>query len=177
MTAETAEPQEGRTEQKTRSGSYQEIRSSIVIDAPIEVVWEVAHSPDTFVEGIDWVSEAWIEDGDHLREGSVYVERAKPGLREGTYRWEITSYEPPTRSVHYHKSGGLEAELEVVCEAIDEEETRYTQILRFRAFPAFRPLGYLLERTVMKKDMQRDFDTMILPNFKRIAERRVTVRE
>jgi hypothetical protein len=177
MTAQAAESQAGSTAQKIRSGSSQEIRSSIVIHAPVDVVWEVAHSPETFVEGIDWVSEAWIEDGDHLREGSVYAERAKPGFREGTYRWEITTYEPPTRSVHYHKSGELEAELEVVCEAIDDEETRYTQILRFRALPAFRPLGYLLERTVMKRNMQRDFDTMILPNFKLIAERRVTERE
>jgi hypothetical protein len=35
----------------------------------------------------------------------------------------------------------------------------------------FRPLGYVLERTVMRRGMQRDFDEMILPNFKRLAER------
>lgn len=138
------------------------------------MVWEVAHDPDAFVEGIDWVHEVWIEDGDHLREGSVYVERAKPGLREGTYRWEVTTYEPPNRSTHYHESGELEAELQVVCEALDDDRTRYTQVLRFRALPAFRPLGYLLERTVMRRRMRRDFDEMILPNFGRIAERRAS---
>jgi hypothetical protein len=157
-----------------RSGGYREVRSSIGIDAPTEVVWEVAHDPATFVEGIDWVYEVWIEGEDHLREGSVYVERGKPGFREGTYRWEVTTYEPPDRSVHYHRSWELEAELQVVCEALDDERTRYTQILRFRALPAFRPLGYLLERTIMKRNMQRDFEEMILPNFKRMAERRMT---
>lgn len=169
-----ADSPERSTREKTLSSNYQEVQSSIVIDAPIEVVWEVAHDPTTFVEGIDWVYEAWIEDEDHLGEGSVYIERAKPGLKEGTYRWEITTFEPPHRSTHYHTSGELEAELQVVCEAIDDETTRYTQLLRFRALPAFRPLGYLLERTVMKRNMKHDFDDMILPNFKRIAEQRVT---
>jgi hypothetical protein len=42
----------------------------------------------------------------------------------------------------------------------------------FRALPAFRPLGYVLERTVMKRQMRRDFDRMILPNYKALAEAR-----
>ena len=174
-TVDTAEP-DTETGGNTLSGRYQELRSSVDVDAPVEVVWDVAHDPPAFVEAIDWVSDAWIEDGDRLREGSVYVERARPGLREGTYRWTVTAYDPPNRSVHYHGSGELEAELRVSCEALDEETTRYTQVLRFRALPAFRPLGYLLERTVMKRNMQRDFDDMILPNFKRIAERRFADR-
>lgn len=44
--------------------------------------------------------------------------------------------------------------------------------MRLRAYPVFRPLGWLLERTAMKWKMQRDFERMILPNYKRIAERR-----
>ena len=151
---------------------YQEVRSNIIIDAPIEVVWEVANDPASFVAGIDWVYEAWPEDGQPLAEGSVYIERGKPGLRTGEYRWEVTVFEPPRRSVHYHKSGELEAELEVLAESVDVDTTRYTQVLHFRALPAFRPLGYILERTVMKRKMQRDFDEMILPNFKTMAEMR-----
>ena len=156
------------------SGNFQQVESSIVVDAPIEVVWEVANDPASFVAGIDWVYEAWTEDGEPLGEGSVYIERGKPGMREGEYRWKVTSFEPPGRSVHYHKSGELEAELEVLAESIDSDTTRYTQVLRFRAFPAFRPLGFVLERTVMKRKMQRDFEEMILPNFKAMAEMRAT---
>lgn len=153
------------------------VESSIEIDAPIDLVWEVTADPATFVEGIDWVYEAWWEDDGPTGVGSVYYERAKPGLREDTYRWEITAHEPPNRAVHYHESGELEAELEVRLEPIDDGTTRYTQIMRFRALPAFRPLGYVLERTVMKRKMQRDFDEMILPNFKRLAEERMAVSE
>jgi uncharacterized protein YndB with AHSA1/START domain len=148
----------------------QRVRSSIDIDAPIERVWAVVTDPAAFPEAIDWVSEAWTEDGGPLDEGSVYFERGKPGLREGTYRWEVTVCEPPRRTVHYHRSGELEAELELLLEPIDDGATRYTQLLRFRSLPAFRPLGYVLERTVMRRGMQRDFDEMILPNFKRLAE-------
>jgi hypothetical protein len=44
--------------------------------------------------------------------------------------------------------------------------------MHLRAFPGFRPLGWLLERTAVRWKMQRDFERMILPNYKRIAERR-----
>jgi uncharacterized protein YndB with AHSA1/START domain len=147
------------------------VRSSIDIDAPIERVWETVTDPASFPEAIDWVFEAWIDGEGPLEEGSTYVERGKPGFREGSYRWEVTVCEPPRRTVHYHRSGELEAELELTLEPIDDETTCYTQRLWFRALPVFRPLGYVLERTVMRRGMQRDFDEMILPNFKRLAER------
>lgn len=150
----------------------QTVRGSTVINAPIDVVWEVINDPANYVEAIDWVYEARIEDGGPLRQGSVYVERAKPGPRVGTYRWEVTEHEPPRRAVHVHRGGEIDAELEVLCEELDPTTTRYTQVMEFRALPAFRPLGFILERTVMKKQMQRDFEEMILPNYKRISEER-----
>ena len=150
----------------------QEVASCIEIEAPIDVVWETINDPAVFVEGIDWVHEAWWEDAGPAQKGRVYVERAKPGLKEGIYRWEITAFDPPTRAVHSHVSGELEADLELLLEELGPRRTRYTQRMQFRALPAFRPLGALLERTVMKRQMRRDFDEMILPNYKRIAEQR-----
>ena len=147
------------------------VQSSIEIDAPIEQVWEVVTDLEAFPEAIDWVYEAWSDD-ETLDEGSVYFERGKPGLRTATYRWTVTACDPPHGTVHYHRSGELEAELELTLEPIDDGRTRYSQRMRFRALPAFRPLGYVLERTLMRRRMQRDFDRMILPNFKRIAESR-----
>lgn len=146
------------------------VESSIEIDAPVETVWEITTDPETFVDGIDWVYDVWREDEGPLGEGSVYIERAKPGLTENEYRWEITAYEPPNRIVHYHNSRELEAELEVLTEPVDDETTQYTQIMHFRAFPVFRPLGFVLERLVMKRQMLHDFDEMILPNYKQIIE-------
>jgi uncharacterized membrane protein len=156
--------------------SRQTVQESIVINAPAHLVWEVTSDPATFVEGIDWVYEAKLEEDGPMRLGSVYVERAKPGLKEGTYRWEITAFDPPRRIVHSHASGELEADLEVLYEALDENTTGYTQIMKFRALPVLRPLGFILERTLIKKRMQRDFKDMILPNFKRIVEERHRAR-
>lgn len=154
------------------AGGFQRVASTIDIDAPIETVWEITRDPATFVDAIDWVFDAHWDEGSSPGEGAVYLERAKPGLTEGTYRWEITTFDPPNHIVHYHDGSEMEAELDVQLEAIDDETTRYTQTMRFRALPAFRPLGYILERTVMKRKMQQDFDRMILPNFKRIIEER-----
>lgn len=150
----------------------QRIEASIEIGAPVETVWATVHDPAVYVEGIDWVHEAWWEDDGPVGRGSVYVERAKPGIKESIYRWELTAFEPPRRAVHSHASGELEADLEVIVEPIADGRTGYTQRMRIRALPAFRPLGWLLERTAMKWKMQRDFERMILPNYKRIAERR-----
>ncbi|MEE9228406.1 MAG: hypothetical protein V3U47_05490 [Acidimicrobiia bacterium] len=84
----------------------------------------------------------------------------------------MTAFEPPHRIVTSDESGEKEAELEVLCEPLDETSTRYTQTMEYRGLPAFRPLGFILERTVMKRKMQRDFDRMVLPNYKRIVEGR-----
>lgn len=150
----------------------QQVQSSIDIDAPIERVWAVVTDPATFPEAIDWVDEAWTDGEKPLDVGSIYFERGRPGFRRGTYRWEVVDCDPPHRMVHVHASGELQAELELELESLDEGRTRYTQRLYFRALPAFRPLGYVLERTVMRRSMQRDFDEMILPNFKRLTEER-----
>lgn len=150
----------------------QQIEASIEIDAPVELVWDAINDPDVFVEGIDWVYEARWEDDGQIGVGSVYIERAKPGIWEATYRWQITEFEPPRRAVHSHSSGELEADLEVLLEPLNGQRTLYIQRMKFRALPAFRPLGVVLERTVMKRQMERDFEGMILPNYKQIIERR-----
>lgn len=150
----------------------QQIEASVEISAPIETVWATVNDLTVMVECIDWVHEAWWEDDGPTGRGSVYAERANPGIKESIYRWELTEWEPPRRAVHSHASREMEGDLEVLLEPIADGRTRYTQRMRIRALPAFRPLGWLLERTVMKQQMQRDFERMILPNFKRFAERR-----
>ena len=59
--------------------SHQTIQASIVVNAPVDLVWEVVNDPATYVEGIDWVYEAWREEDGPMHLGSVYVERAKRG--------------------------------------------------------------------------------------------------
>ena len=149
----------------------QQVEASIEIAAPVETVWATVHDPAVYVEAIDWVHEAWWEDDGPPGRGSVYAERARPGIKESIYRWKLTTFDPPHRAVHSHASGELEADLEVIVEPIADGRTRYTQRMHLRAFPAFRLLGWLLERAVKWK-VQRDFERMILPNYKRIAERR-----
>ncbi len=152
----------------------QRVEASIEIDAPAEVVWATVHDPSVYVEGIDWVREAWWEDDAPTGQGSIYAERAKVGVKERIYRWELTVFEPPRRAVHSHASGELGADLEVIVEPIGDGRTRYTQRMHLRAFPTFRPLGWVVERTMAKWKMQRSFERMILPNYERIAERRAT---
>lgn len=172
VSVHTTESEEKSTPDERPMPGYQRVRSSVVIDAPAETVWEVVTDPGNYAEAIDWVHEVRREDDGPMGEGSVYVERAKPGLREGTYRWEVTEFDPPRRAVHVHEGGEIEAHLAIEVAPIDDDTTHYAQVMDFRALPAFRPLGYVLERTVMRRGMQRDFDGMILPNYKAMAEAR-----
>lgn len=94
----------------------QQVEASIEIDAPVEVVWATAHDPSVYVEGIDWVREAWWEDDGPTGQGSIYAERAKVAVKERIYRWELTAFEPPRYAVHSHTSGELGADLEVIAD-------------------------------------------------------------
>lgn len=152
--------------------SKQVVERSIIIDAPVEFTWEVLNDPKVYEAAIDWVYEAHTEGGGTLGPDGAYVERAKPGIKENTYRWEVTEWDPPRRTVHTHSSGEMEADLELRFEPADDSSTRYTQKMEFRALPGFRPLGFILERLVMKRQMARDFEQMILPNYKEIVEAR-----
>jgi uncharacterized protein YndB with AHSA1/START domain len=145
----------------------QTIQASIEIDAPVEKVWELASDTRRYPEWVHFVREIVRADVP-AGEGAVYVERAKPGPKEGIYEWRIVAWEPPRRQVHVHSGSELEAELTIQVEPVGGR-TRYGQRMRFRALPGFRPLGFLLERTVMKRKMRGDF-RRILATFKRIAE-------
>ncbi len=101
----------------------QTVRASTTINAPVDLVWEISIDPATCVEGYDWIYAAKREDEGQMRLGSAYTEDAKPGLRRGMYRWEVTAFDPPRRIVTSHASGEMEADLEVLCEALDETST------------------------------------------------------
>lgn len=151
--------------------AWQTITAGITIEAEPDTVWAIATDPLVYPTTIDWVYDAWWEDEQRPPgEGSVYVERAKPGPKEGIYRWTISVYEPPRRTVHSHRGSELGADLELLMQPLGEGRTRYTQTMQFRALPGFRPLGFVLERTVMKRKMRRDFEQMVLPNLKRLIE-------
>jgi hypothetical protein len=153
--------------------AWQTVTAGITIESAPDTIWAIANDPRTYPRTIDWVYDAWWEDdGDTPREGAVYVERAKPGPKEGIYRWTITAYEPPRRAVHSHRGRELEADLELVLQPLGDGRCHYTQTMRFRALPGFRPLGFVLERTIMKRKMRHDFEQMVLPNVKRLAELR-----
>jgi hypothetical protein len=84
----------------------------------------------------------------------------------------VTAFDRPRRAVHSHRSGELDADRELLYEPLDDDRARYTQVMRFRSSPAFRPPGVLLERLVLERRIQRDFVESILPNFERLAEAR-----
>jgi uncharacterized membrane protein len=147
----------------------QTVEVKVDVDAPREAVWQFLEDVRRYPEWIDFVREVTEVSETPPRLGTRYVERAKPGPKEGTYAWTITAWEPPRRQVHEHSGGEMEIHLTIDL-ADRPGGTAWTHRLEFRALPAFRPLGWVLERTVMKAKLRRDL-TRVLANAKRIIEK------
>ena len=145
------------------------ITESILIDAPPDVVWDFVCDADRYPEWIYFVREVFDTSEGPMREGWVYHERAKPGPVETTSEWTITRFEPPTVQVHEGRMPEMDAVLTIELTPHDGG-TRWEHSMRFRMLPGFRPLGWLLERTVVKWKMRADF-RKILRAAKELIER------
>ena len=141
----------------------------IEIDAPPERVWEFVSDTARYSEWIEFVRELVEVSDSPLRACSTYRERAKPGPRESVYEWRIEEWDAPRRQVHSHASFEMDARLEVALEP-SNGGTRMWHRMEYRMFPKLRPLGWLLERAVVRRKMRADMERF-LGNAKRIIER------
>jgi hypothetical protein len=71
--------------------------------------------------------------------------------------------------VHVSHSGEMDARLTCIIEPLGAGRTRYRQTMEFRMLPAFRPLGWVVERAFVRRKMASDF-TRFLGTIKRIVE-------
>lgn len=146
----------------------QTVELKVDVDAPREAVWRFLEDVRRYPEWIHFVREVREVSEAAPRKGTRYVERAKPGPKESLYAWTITEWDPPRRQVHEHAGGEMQIRL-VIDLAQRPGGTAWTHTLHFRALPAFRPLGWILERTIMKAKMRRDL-ARVLARAKQMIE-------
>jgi uncharacterized protein YndB with AHSA1/START domain len=142
--------------------------ASIHIDAPPEVVFDFVADAPRIPEYVHFVREILgVSDGP-IGAGTIIKERAKPGPFERITQWEITEFDRPHRQVW----DGVDADMRMtLTKYTDAEEggTRYRQVMGYTMLPNFRPLGWLLEKLVMGRKMQKEF-AGITEGIKRIIE-------
>ncbi len=91
-----------------------------------------------------------------MEAGTIYRERAKPGPFESESEWRITQFDPPSRQVRVDRIPEMEAELRIGLEP-EGEGTRWHHEMDCCIVPKIRPLGWLLEKLVVRRKMQSDF--------------------
>lgn len=133
-----------------------EISESTFVRASPQEVWDFLSDAGRYPEGIYFVREVFDISPGPMREGWVYHERAKPGPMESVSEWTVTRFDPPVVQVHEGSMPEMEAALTMRLTPKDEG-TYWKHSMRFRMLPAFRPLGWVLERTIVKRKMAADF--------------------
>ena len=133
-----------------------EITESTFVRASPQEVWDFVSDAERYPEWIYFVREVFDTSQGPMREGWVYHERAKPGPMESVSEWTVTRFDPPVVQVHEGSMPEMEAALTIRLTPQDGG-THWQHSMRFRMLPGFRPLGWLLERTVVKWKMASDF--------------------
>jgi hypothetical protein len=135
-------------------------RASIHVDATPEEVFDFVSDPWRIPEYVSLVLEILDVSDGQLGVGTKITEKAKPGPVAVTTHWEIIEFERP----HRHVWRGHQVDMEMtLTKQISAEGSgaRYEQWMEYRCLPRLRPLGWLLEKLVVNRAVQRGFDQVV----------------
>jgi carbon monoxide dehydrogenase subunit G len=133
------------------------VESSVVVEAPPERVWAFVSDVSRCPEWVTFADEMGHIDAGDPGEGFRYVEYGGLGPIRSESDWEIVEFDPPRRQVHVGDMGIMQPELTITVEP-EGEGTRWTQTVEFEALPRLRPVGWLLERLVIRRRMARGLE-------------------
>ena len=144
----------------------------IIVETAIEVprgeLWAIVNNFDRMTDWVTFADElTYLSEGE-VGEGTIYREYGGVGPINDESEWEITVFEPPNRQVHVGDLGIAQPELTMNFEEIDCG-TRFIQSMEFKAFPKFRPLGWLLETLFIKRAIHSGLE-QTQANLKQLAE-------
>lgn len=151
------------------------VTASTDIDVPRDELWDFVNDFDRMTDWVTFAEELRYLSPGEVGEGTVYREYGGVGPISSESEWEITAFEPPSRQVHVGDLGIMRPELIMTFEERDGG-TRFTQELAFRALPAVRPLGWLLEKLFIERSMRSGLQET-QRNLKRLAETELSGRE
>lgn len=135
-------------------------RASIHVEATPKEVFDFVSDPWRIPEYVSLVLEILDVSEGQLGVGTKITERAKPGPVPVTTHWEIIEYEPPHRHVWRGRQVDMEMTLTKQISA-EGSGARYEQWMEYRYLPRARPLGWLLEKLILNRAVQKSFDQVV----------------
>lgn len=144
------------------------VTTSTYIDAAQPKVWAFINDLRRKPEYVHFVREVFDFPGHPVGAGTMYRERARFGPRESVSEWFFVQFDPPRRQVQRSQSKEMDASFTAELQA-EGSGTRLTVALDVRLFPAFRPLGWILEKLIVRRKMQGDVERTV-KTLKRLIE-------
>jgi hypothetical protein len=136
------------------------VRDSVFVEAPLRDVWALVSDVERCPEWIHFVTVTTPVTDGPTREGTVYKEWSQVGPFKSESEWRVTEFEPFRRQTHVGRMPEGVATLRIRLEP-EGDGTRWHHEMEIRVLPNVRPLGWLLERLVVRRKMQADFRRML----------------
>jgi len=142
--------------------------ASAYIDAAPQEVWAFINELHRKPEYVRFVKEVFDISERPVGEGTVYRERARFGPRESVSEWRFILFDPPRRQVQRSQSREMDATFTANL-APEGSGTRLTVEMDIRLLPVVRPIGWLLEKLIVRRKMQRDVG-LTMKTLKKLVE-------
>lgn len=145
------------------------IEVGIEIEVPHEDVYEfVATDVERVPEFAEFIKEVFDVTEGPIGVGTTFKERMEMGPMKRVSEWLVAELDPPRRVLWIGHQSDMEMTLTKLVQP-SESATFYSQVFDYRMYPAFRPLGWILERMVVNKQMTEAM-TGVVARIKEIIE-------
>ena len=130
------------------------------INASPEEVWNFISDIETAPEWV-LVMQSLVETTDNpVKAGTVYRERSKIGPKESETTWRVSRFEAPHLQVHECQESDFAATLTMRVEPMGEHSILH-HTTEYQLMPTFRPLGWLLENLIVRREMERNLNESV----------------
>jgi len=137
------------------------IEKTIEIDVPYEEVYEfVANDVQRLPEFVPIVKDVFEVSPGPIGEGTTFKEHTVIGPMKRVSNWRVAELEPPKRVLWV----GHQSDMEMTLTKHVSPAARgaiYSQVFEYRMYPSFRPLGWLLEKLIVHRQMSAVLDEVV----------------
>lgn len=137
------------------------IEQMVEIEVPQAEVYEfVANDVERLPEFVPIVKEVFDVSPGPIGEGTTFSERMEMGPMKRISHWRVAELHPPNRVIWVGHQSDMEMTL---TKHVSPTSTGaiYSQVLDYRMYPSFRPLGWLLEKLVVHRQMSATFEEVV----------------
>lgn len=139
------------------------------IHSPQKQVWEFICDIEKAPEWVA-VMESLLKTTDNpVREGTVYWESSRIGIKDIETEWEVTYFDPPHMQAHECDESDFKATLTMRVEDNGDGTCTLFHTTEYQLLPNFRLMGGLIEALFLKRIMKKKLNESI-ENCKRMIE-------